>query len=60
MRFRPMVTTAVTAVALLTAPARASLPLLSCGPCDSLLPTYWEDPNQPICKALIAISCGWY
>jgi hypothetical protein len=61
MRYRATLLALFAAVALSSAPAEASPPLLSCGgPCDSLLPTYWEDPNQPICKALLAISCGWY
>ena len=48
------------AVALSSAPAHAT-PLLSCDvPCETLLPEYWEDPSQHLCKSLLAISCGWY
>jgi hypothetical protein len=61
MRYRATLPAVLAAVALSSAPAKASLPLLSCGDsCESLLPSYWENPNQPICKALIAITCGWY
>jgi hypothetical protein len=60
MRFRLTMLAAITAVALSSAPAHAS-PLLPCDfQCSTLLPGYWENPIQPICESLLAISCGWY
>jgi hypothetical protein len=52
---------ALTAVALSSAPAHASTPLLACDVvCGDLFPGYWEDPSQQVCKSFLAISCGWY
>lgn len=60
MRYRFMMV-ALTAVALSSAPAHASTPLFPCDvACGDLLPSYWEDPTQQVCKSLVAISCGWY
>lgn len=60
MRYRLMLV-ALAAVALSSAPARASTPLLPCDVvCDDLLPAYWEDPSQQVCKSFLALSCGWY
>lgn len=61
MRVRIPMLALLGAVALSSAPAHASPPLLSCGvQCDTLLPGYWQNPDQPACEALFAISCGWY
>ena len=60
MRYRFLLV-AITAVALSSAPAHASTPLLSCDVvCGDLLPAYWDDPGQQVCKSFLAISCGWY
>jgi hypothetical protein len=61
MRFRITMLAVLAAVALSSAPAHASPPLLSCGAdCGLLLPGYWQGPGQPACDALLALSCGWY
>jgi len=60
MRYRFMLA-ALTAVALSSAPAHALTPLLPCDVvCSDLLPAYWEDPSQQVCKSFLAISCGWF
>jgi len=59
MRYRLMLV-AFAAVALSSAPAHASTPLLPCDiVCGDLVPVYWE-PSQRICESFLTFSCGWY
>lgn len=60
MHYRLMLV-ALAAVALSSAPAHASTPLLPCDTvCGDLLPVYWDGPGQQVCETFLVISCGWY
>jgi hypothetical protein len=59
MRYRLMLV-ALAAVALSSAPAHASTPLLPCDVvCGDLVPVYW-DPGHQVCESVLVLSCGWY